>query len=248
VTGTTGEKGATGENGKTGPTGQTGSVGAKGANGTNGSTGPTGPTGGEGAKGETGKNGATGAKGTTGETGAKGAGETGNTGPEGPTGPAQETEKLAKGQTERGYWSMETASATQTTPFATTSTISYTLPDVSITNTAIGCASSPKTAGCPVKQMSKLETEQMAAGALAMPGCKNNTEKDPNLLEEPVAESGNVCAYTGVEELSNTVRTGILNVQGSEGASPTGAFIQFENELAGAIGNGRSAGTWAVTG
>jgi hypothetical protein len=79
-----------------------------------------------------------------------------------------------------------------------------------------------------------------------------------NLLEEPVAEPGNLCVYTGcantsvlrgcVEDRFEMEKTGIFNVGGQFGASPAGASIGYENETLGVEGYVRASGTWAVTG
>jgi hypothetical protein len=92
--------------GKVGAVGAPGSAGAQGAQGPAGPAGPAGPSGAGGAKGETGPagaKGATGAAGAIGATGAKGAtGATGETG---------FTEKLPKGKTETGTWTVGSPSA-----------------------------------------------------------------------------------------------------------------------------------------
>jgi hypothetical protein len=80
-------------------------------------------------------------------------------------------------------------------------------------------------------------------------------ETEKGLVEHPRAQAGNLCVYTGHEELGTPVGAGaalgIANFVGSGGASTNGAAIEFENTsvpafLAKTV-KIRAQGTWAVT-
>jgi hypothetical protein len=94
------------------------------------------------------------------------------------------------------------------------------------------------------------QTNSIKAGTLAIPGCKATAAVDANLLEEPVAESGNLCVYTGVEEVAggHSSASGVLNALGEAASNPTGAAVGYEvvsnEEPAASSGQG----SWAVTG
>jgi hypothetical protein len=137
------------------------------------------------------------------------------------------------------------------TPNATTAVISTPLTGGTLTNPAAGCPTAPKTTvGCHAVQYSLAETQAIAAGTTNAPGCKDKTEKDATLLEEPVADPGHVCAYTGVEEKSTVAapmgKGGINRANGEAGLSPNGGVILFEQEeIAPAVANIKTQGTWA---
>jgi hypothetical protein len=171
------------------------------------------------------------------------AGETGTTGATGSPLPSV----LPQGKTERGAWIATSSSKPELSPFETVASISFTVPLAkNLEGPASGC---PGAATCHAKELSATETKEIAEGKKAMAGCKAVASADPTLLEEPVAESGNLCAYTGAEENTDMLPTGILNVQRTSGSSRTGAIIGYEVSVFGEpVINARGQGTWAVTG
>jgi hypothetical protein len=216
-----------------------------------GATGAAGPSGAPGAanteKGAAGTNGAPGAPGATGKTGATGPSEgAGTIGPTGPTGSAL-PRTLAPGATETGAWIVSSPHS-DVLPFPQEAArISFPIPLAveRLTGPSAGC---PAIETCHAKYVTKPETEEIAAGTLAMPGCKAVAAADPTLLEHPVAESGNLCVYAGFEKLTNAGLSNVINNVGETGASATGAAIAFETLAGGIPSFVKAQGTWAVTG
>jgi hypothetical protein len=226
VTGPTGATGNNGTNGATGATGNTGPTGATGTNGTNGTTGATGPTGATGTAGTNGVTGATGATGEPGATGPTGKGPTGATGETGATGgglPAT----LPSGSTERGTWVAAAGTAPEATavglPAGVVAEISFPIPLAKASvkvNYLTNAQTKAGTAECP------------AAGALT----------------QPTAAKGDLCVYTGQEELTGVAETAISNAAGTAGAdSLTGATVNFAAPTTLATNKILTQGTWAVT-
>jgi hypothetical protein len=257
VAGATGPGGKAGAPGSAAMPGMTGAAGGE-APGTIGATGSSGAPGEANTeKGATGMNGAIGAPGATGATGATGPSEgAGTIGPTGPTGPGLPA-TLAPGASETGVWIVATPHVTELAPILSGTDINFQVPLAGgIKNSAVECAGNPaetKSLPCNAKEMNLAETKEIISGAKGMPGCKATPAADPNLLEEPVAESGHFCAYTGVEELSGSgstlaVKQGLIQVNGEAGVSPGGAMIAYAPEEIGAEGLVRAQGSWAVKG
>jgi hypothetical protein len=150
------------------------------------------------------------------------------------------------GKTEKGFWTASAAAKPEGVPNETSRAISYVIAAAKLTAPVAGC---PGVATCHAKQISELETKEIAEGKKGMAGCKAVAAADPNLLEEPVAESGNLCAYTGTESKIDMAPTGVRNVLGESGSSAGGALIGYEivNVLE-ASETARGQGTYAVTG
>jgi hypothetical protein len=240
--------------------GRNGAAGVQGATGASGASGATGAAsteeGAAGAAGAAGRNGATGATGATGE---KGNGEgAGTTGPMGPTGrglPAT----LGGTEKETGVWIITTPHGANESAFhLALAEISFPVPLAKKLHGEATCPTSQAKVTCPGKQMTALETKEIAEGKKAMPGCKATagavspgepSEKDRHLLEEPEVEPGNLCVYTGVEEMSTVPlmsKQGTFTVEGENGVSPTGASVGYANEEVGFEGYIKAQGSWAV--
>ena len=227
--GATGEKGATGATGATGPTGVTGATGA---------TGPKGPTGGEGASG---------AEGAPGPSSAGAAGPAGTTGPNGPTGatgsagPAVPA-ALPSRHSETGLWMLSNGAESIEPPSFTGTTISFPVP-----------LASPLSAE-KVAFVNAAETAKPAAERTGVVGgtAVKNGEVCTGTLEEPTAERGYLCVYTGVEVKNGYKLAGITtgtsgtSGTGKPGTATTGALIAFEAEATGRTAKVVVQGSWAV--
>lgn len=198
---------------KPGPAGQNGAPGAQGSAGKDGAPGLPGKDGKDGAQGTAGndgKDGATGPKGATGPAGTTGpAGATGTTGPKGVTGsPWVAGGTLPKGSTEKGTWS------------------------ATIVHTALGggkeVGQGAISFGIPLASSPTVVfIEEEQTGVLHCPGTP----------EDPMADEGFLCVYTGVEG------SGFATFE--EGVPFTsGALLRFVGVAAGLS----ASGTWAVTG
>jgi hypothetical protein len=100
------------------------------------------------------------------------------------------------------------------------------------------------------KEGAKIPPEQPEKGIV---GGECTTEKHTELVEHPVAEPGNLCAYAGFEELlpaGDAAFFDLVTARGTAGADLGGSNIVFEfNEqtAAGAKkGHIRVQGSWAV--
>jgi Collagen triple helix repeat (20 copies) len=195
--------------------GSSGKAGANGAQGAAGAAGPQGPAGPTGATGTTGATGATGATGPQGPEGKKGTnGATGSPWTAGGTLPSKATET--------GVWSFGPI-AEASVPLYGGAHVLF----VPVASFTIPLAAALKESN--VHYIKSLET--------APSGCIGGT------VENPTAESGNLCVYAGQEEeiaVESIERPG----GGSRGAGTTGAYGKFT--VTGPDGFGE--GTWAVTG
>lgn len=229
IPGATGEKGATGATGATGPTGVTGATGA---------TGPKGPTGGEGASG---------AEGAPGPSSAGPAGPAGTTGPNGPTGATGSAGPavpgaLPSGHSETGLWMVSNSAEAVEPPTFTGTTINFPVPLASpLSAERVAFLTAAETA----KEAS--ERNGLIGGSAVTNGsaCKGR-------LEEPTAEPGYLCVYTGVEVRNGYTLAGITSGisgtsgTGKPGAARTGALIAFEAEKLSRTAKVAVQGSWAV--
>src|SRR5262249_26072790 len=114
------------------------------------------------------------------------------------------------------------------------------------------CQETPGFATCHASQWNLKETNEIINGTKGATGCTGTVAAPhPNLLAEPVAESGHLCAYTGVELRSEPVsafRQGFVRPNGEAGASQTGAMLSYANEVVASEGLSIVSGSWAVTG
>jgi len=239
-----GEFGANGVTGATGPVGASpaGAVGAEGAAGHGGSTGSVGVVGSTGQRGATGPTGATGATGVTG-LGSEGAsGPTGETGPGGPSGPAGPTGKtfpksLPVGNSEVGVWGAFAGEEPELAPlYLTGGNVSFVVPIPEVINEE--------------SHAIYLNAAETAEEDSMRPAAKK--EHCTGTLNEPTAESGYMCVYTGLEEKSeNAEFHGIIRANGQDGVQRTGAEVSFEvlePPRAPEVSRLNVRGTWAVTG
>jgi Collagen triple helix repeat (20 copies) len=210
--------------GPRGPAGPKGATGAPGAAGPKGEAGPQGPAGAAGAKGEAGSQGAAGVTGPKGEAGPQGEegpqGENGKEGKEGSPWTASGT--LPPGKTETGAWTAgkSSAAALQYVP------ISFTLP--------------------LEKPLDESHVHILnESGQEFLDGNEVHSEDCEGSASAPTAKPGNLCIYTGEDELIKYDDNLITKLQGviSVGASTAGA--SFTVEFSGA--NGYGIGSWAVT-
>jgi hypothetical protein len=141
---------------------------------------------------------------------------------------------------------------TELSPTVSGGNITFQVPlAAKIVNPSSGCQESPGGANCLAKHWNLKETNEIINGLKGATGCTGTVAAPhPNLLAEPVAESGHLCAYTGMEELSEpaATRQGIINPEGEAGAWRTGAMIAYANEITGTPGLVRAQGSWAVKG
>ena len=95
-------------------------------------------------------------------------------------------------------------------------------------------------------ERAELETNQIKT----IPGCKSSAAETVHPLEKPVAESGNLCVYTGFQELGDARFLAIINTSNAPGASRFGADLYFEVETPEPVEemNIQVLGTWAVKG
>jgi hypothetical protein len=200
-----------------------------------GEAGPVGPTGAAAAN-------PTGPTGPTGETGATGAGgETGGTGPTGPAASASCTEVLRLGEKESGYFAVNAWRQAEEVTKQMSDRITFKCP-------------LPERLGKErVHYMSEKKTKEISEGLETEPGCKAELGADPTLLEEPLAEPGNLCVYEGHATYLPTALAAhflaIENPLGEEGASTVGAGLIWEDSDAatkGKIIRIAAQGTWAV--
>jgi len=254
ATGPEGPPGVPGVKGATGPAGPNGS--GTGGNGATGATGANGPVGAAGAAGKTGAtgttagvNGAIGPAGPTGPNGATGAqgpppGGSAAQGPTGPSGPAGAPlpAVLASGASETGVWGASSLMEPVVPPWLTQGGISFPIP------------LKARLVETKVHYVPVALTKELAEGKAGktVKGCKATAAADPKLLEEPVAEAGNLCVYAGVEVLENAEFIGVGTAGEANGAEKQGAFVQFRvkeipDEENGFIATAiRARGTWAV--
>jgi hypothetical protein len=232
----TGETGATGKEGPEGKAGSNGLNGNNGINGTNGATGPagaigpTGEKGSEGAKGETGAPGPPGATGATGATGAGATGPAGANGTNGATGPPGPIEKngvacksgiqstectLASGYQESGTWSVHVSAPTGAPQVEAIAPISF-----------------------PVR----LKKASLVTKATYRSQIESEAPKPPcvGTQNEPFAEVGNLCVYTGAhlggleEQQTNVGFFGFIDPEGlpfttSKKVGVLGEGVQFRS-------------------
>jgi hypothetical protein len=255
-----------GATGATGREGAGGAQGATGAAGTNSETGPTGPAGIGGATGPTGEAGQNGATGAAGPEGAQGptgtGGPTGETGGTGPTGVAQPPATLQPGHKEVGYFSAVAGHEPENPPYKTVGNISFPIPlpkalEESHAHYIDKSERQELERGFREEEVENPVTKEFETVKVEfhVPGCYQPKleETDPNLLEEPKAETGNLCVYAGLETLSplgDALLVGIANENGAAGASAQGAAVEFEGvnpqEIAIKRVKIRVQGTWAV--
>jgi hypothetical protein len=228
--GATGHEGPAGADGITGATGPIGPVGPTGAAGAAGPTGATGPTGITGATGPTGAVGPTGATGLSGEgsvgpTGPTGpSGAAGTSGPAGPTGPSGVEGPLASGQSEIGAWNViSPAVVAPGAPVA--GTISFPVP---------------LSASLDSAHVVFIDATESTTPRTTGP-CKGGTANAPK------AEAGFLCVYAGIEDLDSLPFTiEIQGVDGTKGASPTGAFVKFQTSESNPEARVYALGSFAV--
>ncbi len=217
--GAAGEAGATGPSGPSGPQGSTGSLGTTGENGAAGPTGPKGVGGG----GSGGGGGATGATGIAGTTGAEGSSL--------PT-------QLPSGESETGVWALySTEEEPELPPSEVMAQISFPIPltTASLTEAHVVRVTEAKTA----------ELETVPGSSVV--GCVSSSETPKvGLIEHPVAESGYLCVYAGVEEINNYMFTAIEKPAREPGASRNGATVVFQVETGNKPAEINARGTWAV--
>ena len=253
VRGATGAAGADNSvTGATGPTGRAGAAGANGPEGKAGATGHSGPAGGQtgptGATGSTGAIGATGpapppsaAVGATGATGQAGSPlpavlATGPTGATGASGPASES----------GVWSATNPAEPKLGHYVD-AVISFPVP----LSAKLLCATTFGKPGCKVRYLTKATTEKVEAATNTAgegEGCVP-ADSGAKVLEQPVAQPGNLCVYAGIEVLEDAELLGISTAGSADGAERQGAFVEFvtkEIPPAGTQSLIRARGTWAV--
>jgi hypothetical protein len=161
-----------------------------------------------------------GATGATGETGATGSGATGAKGVTGPTG--SETVTLPSGRTERGEW------------------IANSEQNPQLGKVIDGQISFPVPLATPSVKVNFLNHTQTVAGTAECPAA--------GALEFPSAAKGNLCVYTGQENLTTIAFKAITNNAGTAGTdSVTGASVSFEATVNATNNAILTQGTWAVT-
>ncbi len=200
--------------------------GANGANGANGAAGPVGPAGAQGAQGPAGPAGGPGPKGEAGAPGPEG-----KPGPKGENGTTGFTDTLPSGKTETGTWSFETTHENEGQFVAVP--LSFPIP----------LHSEESVTGNPI--IEEAGVHFIARGETATPdgGCGDGS------VNKPEAEPGNLCVYSGAEELQIAPENTFITPAGvnlrEQGAGATGAILRVfvKSGQAGEFG----VGTWAVT-
>jgi hypothetical protein len=209
--------------GPRGPVGPKGAAGAPGVAGPKGEAGPQGPAGAAGAKGEAGSQGATGATGAKGEAGPQGEeGPQGENGKEGKEGSPWTPGTLPAGKTETGAWvaGKSSGASIQYVP------ISFTLP--------------------LEKPLDESHVHILnESGQEFLDGTEVHSGDCEGSVSAPTAKPGNLCIYTGEDEVIKYDDNLIATLKGvaSVGASTAGASLTVE--FTGA--NGYGLGSWAVT-
>jgi hypothetical protein len=129
---------------------------------------------------------------------------------------------LPVGQSEKGFWATSEGEKGGVLPGETSATISF-----------------------PIWLAAALPAESVhyiKAGETAPAGCTGGTAKAPK------AESGNLCIYTGFEELETAKFLAVEKGSGEEGTQRSGAQVIFEVSAVEKENKIRVMGTWAVTG
>ncbi len=237
-----GPNGVTGATGQAGPSvaGPVGAAGASGATGVTGSIGATGPTGSVGATGSAGEVGASGPTGPGSGGGGGGAGPTGPSGENGVTGAPGTSlpATLPSGSSESGVWFASNPMEVPRLPqYEVQGIITFPLPLTKV--------SLPE-ANAHYVNKAKTHTLETVAGS-SEKGCVKSTETPKaGLLEHPVAESGNLCVYAGVEVLEDMKEEAILKTNHSPGVSHTGAVVVYQMVEGGIPAKVTAQGSWAV--
>jgi hypothetical protein len=146
---------------------------------------------------------------------------------------------LPVGKTEMGFWSASAGEVPEIPPHATSGQISFPIPLAApLTEVHVHYMTAPVTA--------ELETNP----SKTILGCKTSKTETIHPLEKPVAESGNLCVYTGFQELGDARFLAIINTSNAPGASRFGADLYFEVETPEPVEEMKIQvlGTWAVKG